>query len=170
MAICAIVRMTGFHYKGVEDDTWEFLWQHIEGAVAVMMASITAFRTLFVKQTSNVEDTKPRSPVNSLLRRLHRRFQSLGRAQPDEKPVTTDNRPILKLPKLPSPVFTGMRTFVRRNNRTDVSAATFASLGSVVDAPDADYHTALKVQAQGMPNPGRSMTTSEASSLTARRT
>lgn len=153
--------MTGFHYKGVEDDTWEFLWQHIEGAVAVMMASITAFRTLFVKQTSNVDDTKPRSPVNSLLRRLHKRFQSLGRAQPDEKPTTTNNRPILKLPKLPSPVFTGMRTFIRRNNRTDVSAATLSSLDSVADVPDPDYHAALKVQARIISNPPRGITTSK---------
>lgn len=157
MAICAIIRMTGFHYKGVEDDTWEFLWQHIEGAVAVMMASITAFRTLFVKQTGNVEDTKPRSPVDNLLRRLHKRFQSLARAQPDEKPTTTGNRPVLKLPKLPPPVFTGMRNFIGRNNRTNVSAATFASLDSVADVPDTDYHTALKAQAQENSNPDRSM-------------
>lgn len=169
MVICAIVRMTGFHYKGVEDDTWEFMWQHIEGAVAVMMASITAFRTLFVKQTNNIENTVPRSPVNSLLRRLHKRFQSLARAQPDEKPTTTGSRPTLKMPKLPSPVFTGMRTFIRRNNHTNVSAATFATLTSVADVPETDYHAALKVQAQEISNPDQSMLSSGTSSWTARR-
>lgn len=133
--------MTGFQYKGVEDDTWEILWQHIEGAVAVMMASITAFRTIFVKQTSNVKDTKPRSPVNSLLRRLRMRFQSLNQAQPDEKPTPTDNRPVLKLPKLPklpSPIFTGMRNFIHRNSRNDVGATTSATLDFMDDIPDPD--------------------------------
>lgn len=44
MAIFAIVRIAGFHYKGREDDVWESFCQHSEGAVSVMMASITAFR------------------------------------------------------------------------------------------------------------------------------
>lgn len=150
MAICAIVRISGFHYKGVEDDTWEFFWQHTEGAVAVMMASITAFRTLFVKHTDSVDDTTSRTPVESLLNRLFRRFQSLARAQPGEKPTSspTETRPILKLPKLPSPVFTGMRTFVRNNNRTDVSADTVVTLESVYDGSETDYHAALKTQVQ----------------------
>lgn len=149
MAICAIVRIAGFHYKGVEDDTWEFFWQHTEGAVAVMMASITAFRTLFVKQTNNSDDkTPPASPVQSLLHRLFGRFQSLARAQPDEKPTHTGSRPsfTLKLPKLPSPVFTGVRTFIRRNNQTDLSDATVATLDTMFDGAEADYHAGLKSQ------------------------
>ncbi|KUI70700.1 hypothetical protein VM1G_05906 [Cytospora mali] len=148
MAVCAIVRMAGFHYKGVEDDTWEFFWQHTEGAVAVMMASITAFRTLFVKQTNNIDDTTSRSPVKSLLHRIYRRFQPLAREKPEEKPSLTGSRSMLKLPTLPSPVFTGMRTFLGRNNRTNVSAATVATLDSVIDGSEADYHAALKVQTQ----------------------
>ncbi|KAI0010257.1 hypothetical protein F4779DRAFT_578733 [Xylariaceae sp. FL0662B] len=148
MAICAIVRIAGFHYKGVEDDTWEFFWQHTEGAVAVMMASITAFRTLFVKQTNNAGATTPRSPVKSLFHRLFRRFQSLARAQPDEKPTSAQRSPILKLPKMPSPIFTGVRTFIRRNHRTDVNAATFATIDSVIDDSEADYHAALKTQSR----------------------
>ena len=144
MAICAVARIAGFHYKGLEDDVWSFFWQHVEGAVAVMMASITVFRTLFVKQTTNTETTTPRSPMESLFHRIFKRFQSLARAQPDEKPTSSPNRLILKLPKIPSPTFTGVRSFIRRNNRTDVSAATFATLDSVFDVSEADYHAALK--------------------------
>ncbi|KAK7740482.1 hypothetical protein SLS53_005325 [Cytospora paraplurivora] len=163
MAICAIVRIAGFHYKGVEDDTWEFFWQHTEGAVAVMMASITAFRTLFVKQTNNSDDkTPPASPVQSLLQRLFGRFQSLARAQPDEKPTDTGSRPsfTLKLPKLPSPIFTGMRTFIQGNNQTDMSGATVATVDSEFDGAEADYHTALKSQTRvamvNVSSPGQS--------------
>ncbi len=105
MAACAIVRVAGFHYKGLEDDTWEFFWQHAEGAVAVMMASITAFRTLFVRPTNQAEVTTPRSPAESFLRRLFSRFQSLARAKPSEKSTLSDTSTAhLKLPKVPSPV------------------------------------------------------------------
>lgn len=44
--------MAGFHYKGVEGDVWEFFWQYIESAIAIVVASITASHTLFVKQTN----------------------------------------------------------------------------------------------------------------------
>ncbi|KAI0122341.1 hypothetical protein F4814DRAFT_206854 [Daldinia grandis] len=146
MIICAIIRIAGFYYKGLEDDTWEFFWQHMEGAVSVMMASITAFRTLFVKQANSADDTMPRSPVESLFRKLFRRFQHLAQAQPNEKPASSSDTSIPKLPGIPSPIFTGLRTFIRRNNRTEVSAATFATLDSVGDASEADYHAALKMQ------------------------
>lgn len=143
MAICAIIRIAGFHYKGVEDDTWEFFWQQIEGAVAIMMASITAFRTLFVKQTNQAE-TAPRSPAGSFFHRIYRRFQTLARAQPDEKPtLSNDNRALLQLPVLPSPIFTGVRTFIRKNNVNQVDETTFTALESVVDGSEADYHAAV---------------------------
>ncbi|XDG05101.1 hypothetical protein ABKA04_004716 [Annulohypoxylon sp. FPYF3050] len=146
MAICAIVRIAGYHYRGLEDDIWEFFWQQTEGAVAVMMASITAFRTLFVKQTNSESETS-RSPVESFFHRIFRRFQALARAQPEEKPAPKQEAgAISKLPKIPSPIFTGLRTFIRNNNRTNATTATFASLNSVIDDGDTDYHAALKTQ------------------------
>lgn len=151
MAICAIIRIAGFRYRGVEDDTWAFFWQHIEAAVAIMMASITAFRTLFVRQTSDAKNT-PESPAGSAFRRVFRRFQLLARAQPDEKQTSsteTDSGSLLKMPKLPSPVFTGIRSFIRKNNRTEVGGPTLATLDSVVDASEADYHAAVWAQTHG---------------------
>lgn len=149
MAICAIIRMAGFHYKGVEDDTWQFFWQHIEGAVAIMMASITAFRTLFVKQNKDGNDPAE-SPAGSAFRRIFRRFQLLARAQPDEKPVSfTDTGPLLKLPKLPSPTFTGVRTLIRNKHHAEVGEASFATLDSVVGASETDYHVAVWAQTHG---------------------
>lgn len=149
MAICAIIRIAGFHYKGVEDDTWAFFWQHIEGAVAIIMASITAFRTLFVRQTNDANSTSL-SPAGSLLRRIFGRFQSLARAQPGEKPSSSnDSGPLLKLPTMPSPIFTGVRTFIRKNNRTQAGGTTVATLDSVFDASEADYHAAVRAQKYG---------------------
>lgn len=147
MAICAIIRIARYRYKGLEDDIWEFFWQHTEGAVAVMMASITAFRTLFVKQTNNSESETSRTPVESFFRMIFRRFQTLARAQPEGMPTPRqDVASVPKLPKIPSPIFTGLRSFIRNNNRTNATAATFVSLNSVIDDGDTDYHAALKAQ------------------------
>lgn len=152
MAICAIIRIAGFHYKGVEDDTWEFFWQQIEGAVAIMMASITAFRTLFVKQTSQAE-AAPRSPAGSFFYMIFRHFQTLARAQPDETPDLptdlTDHRLLLQLPTLPSPIFTGVRTWISKHNGTQVGESTFTALESVVDNSKVDSHAAVWARTRG---------------------
>lgn len=149
MAICAIARIAGFHYKGYEDDTWEFFWQEIEGAVAVMMASITAFRTLFIKPSDNPDVTTPRSPVESWLHRLLVRFQALAKAEPEEKTLPTatgSETSALRLPRMPRPVLTGLRSFIHRNNRTTATTQGFDSLHSEISATTEDYHTALKMQ------------------------
>lgn len=52
----------------------------------------------------------------------------------------------LKLPKMPSPVFTGMRSFIRRNGRSAGGGETFATLNSVGDGMEADYHATLLEQ------------------------
>jgi hypothetical protein len=140
MAICAIIRVSGFEYHGVEDDSWQFFWQQAEGTIAVMMASITAFRTLFVRPTNDPDVSTPRSPVENFYQNLRRRFQTLAQAKPEEKPGSTKSA-FLKLPKLPAPTFTGVRTFIRRNNRTGMSAATF---DSELDPSEVEYHAALR--------------------------
>lgn len=146
MAICAIARIAGFHYKGREDDTWEFFWQHIEGAVAVMMASITAFRTLFIRPSDSPDVTTPRSPVESWLHQLLTRFQVLAKAEPQApRTVPGPETAALQLPKLPRPVMTGLRTFIHRNNRTAATTERFDSLHSEVSATVEDYHTTLRV-------------------------
>lgn len=148
MAIVAIVRISGFYYKGLEDDIWEFFWQQTEGAVAVMMASITAFRTLFIKQQSKGKADAAGDPEPSRFRRFLARFNALAQEQPDEKSTSTGDSSTLKLPKVPSPVLTGIRTFIRRNNRNEASVAASTTSDSVCDDSSADYHIAIKAQAQ----------------------
>lgn len=145
MAIFAIIRVAGFHYRGIEDDTWQFFWQHAEGAIAVMMASITAFRTLFVKPDNDPNITTPRSPLENFVHRITSRFRSLAQATPGEKPESsTPGRSILKLPKLPAPTFTGVRSFIRQNNRSDLKSSQFDTLQSDHDPVEASYHDALR--------------------------
>jgi hypothetical protein len=145
MAMFAIIKIAGFHYHGLEDDTWQFFWQQAEGAVAVMMASITAFRTLFVKSDQNPNVSIPRSPVESFFHRVYSRFRSLAQATPGEKPMSsTPRKSVLKLPKLPAPTFTGMRTFIHQNNRSEMGSAQFNTLHSEHDSIEIDYHNSIK--------------------------
>jgi hypothetical protein len=145
MAIFAIIRVAGFHYRGLEDDTWQFFWQHAEGAIAVMMASVTAFQTLFVKPDNDPNVTTPRSPMENFIHRLAGRFRSLAQATPGEKPKSsTPERSILKLPKLPAPTFTGVRTFIRQNNRSEMKTSQFDTLQSDHDSLEVSYHDAFR--------------------------
>ncbi|CAI6338090.1 unnamed protein product [Periconia digitata] len=150
MAICALIRIIGFHYKGIEDDVWPFFWQQTEGSIAVMMASITAFRTLFVKPDTDGDDIKtPRSPIESFYNRMLRRFRSLAQAKPSEKPssnLTAQPKSFIKLPRMPAPTFSSVRSFIRRNNRTNVSNTGSGTLNSATDVLVEDYHAVLKGQ------------------------
>lgn len=147
MAAVAIVRISGFYYKGLEDDIWEFFWQQTEGAVAVMMASITAFRTLFVKQKGDDRAEMPEEVPNShRFRRFLARFKALAQEQPEEKPTSKSST--LKLPKVPSPVLTGLRTFIRKNNRNGASLPTLATQDLECDDSSEDYHVVIKQQTQ----------------------
>jgi hypothetical protein len=149
MAICAICRISGFHHDGLEDDTWQFYWQHAEGAVAVMMASVTAFSALFVKPKRNEDLTTPRSPAGSWMHQILSRFQALARAKPTYEEKSGDSAAVhktsmLKLPQVPGATFKGLRTFIRKNNRTSVSTCDFDTLHSSVHSVSNDYHAALK--------------------------
>jgi len=158
MAVCAIVKVAGFHYQGLQDDSWNFFWVQIEASIAVMMGSVTAFRTLFVRPTKQPSDAMtPRSPAGNLAHRFFHRFQALARASPDEKHPVGDeesmipdgqSRSFLRLPTMPSPIFTGIRTFIRGSQRSAVgttkTTATFDTLDSTIDGPEPDYHALLK--------------------------
>jgi hypothetical protein len=148
MAICAIVRIVGsisdFHHKGRMDDTWEYFWQYAESAVAVMMASITSFRTLFVKPSRNYNATTPHSPTGNWLHRIQARFQTLATAKPEKQEPTVASAPILKLPKIPRPILTGVRSLIRKNNRTGVGTRDFDTLDSEINAASEDYSSTLK--------------------------
>ncbi|KAF2155458.1 hypothetical protein K461DRAFT_266730 [Myriangium duriaei CBS 260.36] len=148
MAICAVIRIACINYRGGEDDVWEFFWQHVEGAVAVMMASITMFRTLFVPHRAPSDTKVSRSPAERLFQRFSRRFRGLAEAQPDKEVTSsTDAGLLLKLPKLPSPTFTGIRTFINKSNGTGVKPVTHDTLSSPIDDFEMDYHAGLKQQA-----------------------
>ncbi|KAI1111583.1 hypothetical protein F5Y14DRAFT_464380 [Nemania sp. NC0429] len=146
MAFVAIVRLSGLYYRGHQDAVWEFFWLQTEGAVAVMMASLTSFRTPCIKKQRKGRFLSTECAQPSCFRKFVLRFKISAREQPNEKPASAADSFTLKLPQVPSPIFTGIRSFIRNNNRNGESFATSATVSSRGDDYSADYHIAIKAQ------------------------
>ncbi|KAL8857920.1 MAG: hypothetical protein Q9178_005539 [Gyalolechia marmorata] len=97
MIVC-IVRVAGVQLSdGSVDSAWATFWLHIEAAVAVVIISITSYRSLFVKD-------KPTDRKGS---RYHSNKQRLwNRRRREEKGV--------EMPTMPGPTLTGMRTVISK--------------------------------------------------------
>ena len=71
MIICSIVRISAANIKnGQVDTTWVLLWLEIEGCVAVIVVSISAFRTLFTSHRSSTDQMERRHLNEKPTRRM----------------------------------------------------------------------------------------------------
>lgn len=88
----AVVRISGYRYhgiglKGKMDSTWAFFWLYLEACVAVIMASITAFRSLFIRGSSNTIDrNKNQNPIDAVRERISRRAVGCGWDEVNDEP------------------------------------------------------------------------------------
>ena len=119
MIVVAAIRMSGIHYHGTFDNTWIFLWQQVETCVAIMMISLTAFRSLFVANASKARENKKISPWLSSTPKVFRRHKKLS----------SEENPDLVNLTIPSATLTGMRTVIRGGpmTRTTTPNATLTS-------------------------------------------
>ena len=110
MIIVSIVRLAGIKLTGgVVDIVWLVFWQQQEASIAVTMFSISAFRQLFVANSTNNSPVK-RSPKYSpgyWAKVVLRKGQSS-----DEDDVERTNG----LPQIPRATLTGMRTVIHGAN------------------------------------------------------
>ncbi|VUC29378.1 unnamed protein product, partial [Clonostachys rosea] len=106
MAIMAIIRVSGITGVAGVDIPWTFFWQFTEASVAVLMGSLTAFRTLLVGHVGRNSEPKRSWPYSR-----YRVYKWGGRK------VSADDETQEGLPEVPGATMTGLRTFIRRNNR-----------------------------------------------------
>ena len=104
MVSMAITRVSGIHYHGIFDDSWLYLWQQLESCAAVTMGSMTAFRSVFVANSSNsgIKKASPWQPSFSRERRKNRR-----------RSVEDGDKEDLANLTIPSATLIGMRTFIQ---------------------------------------------------------
>ena len=96
MILMAITRAAGIRFHGKFDSTWSFIWQQLETCVAVMMLSLTAFRSVFAAAKPNANDRRAKAWVPST-RRLLGRHKKAG---------MDDSNPLDNL-TIPNPTLTG---------------------------------------------------------------
>ena len=116
MTVAAAVRVSGVKFHGTFDIVWLFFWQHIEACVAVIMISLTAFRSFYVNSQSLRARREPanRPWYSSTVAAIRRKRVHNKR---DEDSITG-------LPAIPSATLTGMRTFIQSGRRTGTGLQT----------------------------------------------
>ncbi len=115
MIIIAIVRISGFVKKHTFDLVWISFWHHLEGAVAIIMVSLTAFRSMLGIKSLQARE-RERAERSWLLHRpklLVRYF----------KKETEDKSKSQQLPSVPRATLTGVRTFINGNGISNESKA-----------------------------------------------
>lgn len=91
MMIIAIIRISGYRFHGVGirgslDSTWAFFWLYLEACVAVIMCSITAFRSLFIHGSSKpIVLNENQNPIDAIRERISRRAARCGWDEVDEE-------------------------------------------------------------------------------------
>ncbi|KAL8767211.1 MAG: hypothetical protein Q9209_006216 [Squamulea sp. 1 TL-2023] len=100
--ITAIVKVGGGNTNnGQIDSSWVIFWLQLEAAVAVMVASITAYRALFVVERSHMQKS-PRYNSQALAKLRNR--------SKDSYETQANNN----LPSIPAPILSRMRNFVQQ--------------------------------------------------------
>ena len=106
--IVSIVRIAGARFpNGSVDSAWVVFWLQLEAAVAVIIVSITSYRSLFVKDKSTENNKKSPRDLRSGTGYKRKLWSSLEKREEGRKQG-------VEMPTLPDPTLTGMRTVIGR--------------------------------------------------------
>ncbi|KAJ6109223.1 hypothetical protein N7486_001457 [Penicillium sp. IBT 16267x] len=138
MCACAITRAAGTYYHGALNYPWQDFWLHAEGCIAVMMASITAYRSTLIGS----DDVSSRFRI--YLDKVKNPFS--WRQRPSgENTDTAESKPRnnqFNLPSIPNATITGLRTWF--DTKKDQGTIPLASQASTIGEEFSDYHAFLK--------------------------
>ncbi|MCJ1427519.1 hypothetical protein MMC29_005422 [Sticta canariensis] len=111
MILAAITRWAGSEIHGNFDPTWVLLWEFIEACIAIIMASMTALRVIFIQGDSKAPDKKTKTLLPLIRKGVPRKSGGCKKSQWEE--VEGEY-----LPEIPSTTFTGIRTVIHQNGRS----------------------------------------------------
>lgn len=128
MVIVTIVRIAGMRRKGSGsvDIVWLAFWQQQECSIAVLMVSVSAFRSLFIPSPKTPAPRQQRDSPSEKGRRLLRR-------RPD--PDLYDTHETNGLPQIPTATLTGMATLMGEDGQSGETAGR--STGTLTRDPSA---------------------------------
>lgn len=108
MVVVALVRISGLHivaadHRKVFDMTWQIYWLCMEGCIACIMASVAAFRSLFISKGATPDKKDEQRSSYSMWRRLLRKLRGLRfKSSRDPKPDEEDQLPVIPFETLSS--------------------------------------------------------------------
>lgn len=109
MVLANTTRYSGYHLRvNSIDATWLICWIYLESSIAIIMASITAFRTLFARGGSDPHGIKERHKVRIPYPIRNRKLRKTDWEATDRE----------YLPKIPSATLTGINTFIYNQGRS----------------------------------------------------
>lgn len=117
MVVMAIMRVSNL--PGVASINSHVFWGHMEACVAILMASLTSYRSIFVLRQER--------------KRQEKRMKLAPRSRSRWGFRTGLNDEDLSLPTVPRATLTGIRTMVWRNNRTMDGRAVVHTEGEAME-------------------------------------
>lgn len=119
MVVIGLVRASGISPRGdeIKDVPYELFLQQLEGCVSVLMASVSAFRSLFASESRRVQRSPPRF-VMSVNQKLWNRRRN----------VNADGKLSNGLPSIPSATITGLRTFINGGSGATTLKSNFEEI------------------------------------------
>lgn len=112
MVIVTIVRVCGLRNGSNLDPVWDFYWQVVESSIAIIMVSLTAFRSFFVQERIRRSQAK-RSWYHGVKKMLSSRSAEVSEESAHG------------LPPIARGHLTGLRTIIYGNGRTSQGAGTY---------------------------------------------
>ena len=112
MVIVTIVRVSGLRNGSNLDPVWDFYWQVVESSIAIIMVSLTAFRSFFVQ-----ERARRSQPKRSWYQGVKQAWSSRSGGSSEESTH--------ELPPIARGHLTGLRTIIYGNGRTTRGASTY---------------------------------------------
>ena len=125
MIAVTLTRASGIVNDAGIDATWETYWQYVSAEVGLLMASATAFRTLFVSPSRR----RPQAGFHSkwytnALQRLRSALRSSRKTDPinrepfnSSEELSERTEELMALPQIPRSTMTGIRTFISGNGK-----------------------------------------------------
>ncbi|KAL8892930.1 MAG: hypothetical protein Q9215_000294 [Flavoplaca cf. flavocitrina] len=121
MVVIAIIRISQVHSPTY--NIWATFWQQLEGCVAILMVSLTAFRTLFISSHTHSQEKRGQKNSDGYRKRLWYKYKSFT-SERDEKRGKVERAKIVPVDvTVPNATLTGMRTYIRGSPRQSEFAA-----------------------------------------------
>ena len=108
LVVLACLELSGLRYHDSIDTTWAFIFGQLQNSAAVLVFSLTAFRSLFTTE-------KPKFIAREI-RSWHSPTRLLR--GPTKEDIRYDGNQRI-LPSIPSDTLTSVRTFIRRDKTTE---------------------------------------------------